>query len=236
MKRHLYFSFLAVLLVAASVFLVLSAMPERFMLTSDDDVLTISGLARQSQDIRIETLDRFLYLLTPTGTLEEPLTLHIDLSADVSRDFAVAVYWFDEDFRMWKQVSDAIPIGVMAVEIQRFELGLFAIRESVEIQAPEFLIQFENLLKMAPAQTVGYTLTLAVVSEDGSLVEVPNNIRRGGCGGVVGRGNSKERSELTSKAHVYVDDVDTVVEFVFVGLWLVAENGGCVDSSSLFEI
>lgn len=225
------------MIVTTSFIVSFSFFPERAQFVSADKILTVSGLARESQNISIETVAPYLYRVLPeSGVLESPLMLTFDLTTDAGRDHSVSVYWFDPDIYMWSSISEVIVPEELSVSVERYELGLFAVLEAVDVEAPNFLTEFDELLTMAPKTAVGFRMDVGVRSQDGSLVLIPGSTQFGGCGGAIGNGNMKERSQREKSARVYVNDVETEVEFVFSALWYVSDNGGCVDELPLATI
>jgi len=229
-RTSLYFVSIVILISLTSVFIFLVGDPEKSSISSDDQVLTVTGLIRESQNIEIQTLGSFLYRVEPSGgVLTEPLQLTFDLTGAQDRDFDVAIYWYDEEVLMWEIVSAPVDQAQESISIQRYELGLFSVREYVDINAPDFISTYDELLQMAPSDTVGYRIGVGFLSDDGSAVKVPGTTQTGGCGGVVLNGNTIEKSQLKDSARIFVNDVETEVDFIFVGLWFVNGNGGCVD-------
>ncbi len=229
-RTSVYFVIVLIMIALTSIIILSVGDPELSVIKNEDGSLTITGLTRESQNIQIQTLGSFLYRVEPSGgVLSEPLELTFDLTGAKDRSFQTAVYWYDEEALMWKVVSEPIDESQNSVSVERYEFGLFSVKEYIEIDAPDFVSTYDELLEMAPDDTVGYRIEVGFLSDDGSAIKVPGATQTGGCGGVVLSGNATEMSQLEDSARIFVNDVETVVDFIFVGLWFVNDDGGCVD-------
>ena len=114
-------------------------------------------------------------------------------------------------------------------------LGEYALLDTPEVEAPDFVSYYDELLEMAPETTVGFELMVGVVLDDGRVIRLSEQDQLGGCGGIIRQANGYEVSELTHEARVFVDDVETLMEFRFIGLWLVDESG-CAEGEELVSV
>ena len=221
MKRSEWFiAFVIVLVAALSVTFFGVGEPEDQQVYDDEGMVTIVGQWPSQTDITIERIGEYRYALSPTYPYSyEPLTVSFEVDDPSSRD----VFRLNEKSGMWELVPSTVADSALMIETDR--LGTFALVDRPDIVAPSFASQFDALLDMAPGTTVGYELVVGVLDDAGDVWRLSDETQRGGCGGIVGRGNEYERSELEHEVRVFVDDVETLVHFLFVGLWTVDESG-----------
>ncbi|MFH1712277.1 MAG: hypothetical protein ABH846_03525 [Patescibacteria group bacterium] len=231
---------IALIIIGLSAFLIFSREPEETMVQSSDGIVEITGLARESQPITIETLDPIegdrlfgpLYKIEPsTIVLENPVTIFFDIAAQENQDDLV-VYQFDESAKMWEQVEPIVSFEDDLI-IAANQLGTFAVGKYFTIDAPNFLTLYDELLTMAPEKAVGFELVTGFATADEPLVKISKTEQTGGCGGLLQSGNREEKSLIQHEARVLVDDVETFVEFSFVARWFVNDVEGCSEGEDL---
>lgn len=207
--------------------------PEYTKIVSDDGVVTIEGLVRESQDVQIHSLGNYLYDIYPADSVfTQPLSVTFDVSqADFT--FDIAVYKYNPDVLMWEAVSAAYVPGVQQITIAQSSFGRYMIKESVDIESPDFISSYNSLLTMAPADTVGFEVAVGFITADGSIIRLPEKTQIGGCGGMFAQGNRTEMSQQEQSVRVYVNDVAETVQFFFVARWDVLDDIGCVDNVRL---
>lgn len=221
MKHSEGFVAVVVILIAGvSVFFLGVGEPEDQMIVSDDGRVTVQGQWQSGIDVSIETIADGRYLIAPTYLYSNgPLWIHF-LVDDPS---SVDVFRMNDTLTMWEPTSATMSAGEWILETER--LGRFALVDRPFIDPPTFEAQFDKLMTMAPDTAVGYELAVGVLDDVGGVWRLADQTRHGGCEGVVGRGNAYERSQLEHEARVLVDDVETPIHFLFVGLWTVDESG-----------
>lgn len=229
MKRSSSFLFILLIVIIAviSILFCFIREPEHLIIQSSDNVVKIEGLARESQEVSIQVLGNYLYQIEPSsGLLEQPLKITFDVS-QAQFDFAIAVYKYNESLLMWEAVTPAIDASAQEIDIEQVKLGTYTIKQYVVVDVPDFLDTFEDILKMAPSNTVGYELATGFIAKDGSIIRLSEKTELGGCNGLVLRGNKEEISQQERRARVYIDDVEQEVKFLIVGRWFVDEILGC---------
>ena len=231
-RKQLFFTVLIIVILALTFFVVLAPTPERFSVQSSDGVLTIDGIGRESQNLTIEPLGDQLYPVEPSGgLLTEPFTLTFVIP-ETEEPFPVAAYRYEDEVMMWERLEN-LSLDEQTLEIEAYQLGLFTLRESVEVRAPDFVSTFDELLLLAPEGTVGVEMAVGYITQDGSVIRLTDKNQIGGCGGVLLRGNTTEISQLTEDARVLVDDVETDVEFLFLARWFINDIEGCQEGITL---
>lgn len=225
---------LSLLLVAGSIFFLFAIEPERERATSDDGIVTIEGYTRESQAFAIETLSPaegsvFVgneYLIKPAEIiLESPATLSFVVHP-TTEAVSQTLYRFDEDFDMWEVVSPIVQQDLNRITVEVDRLGLFSLGKARSMVSANFLADRDELISMAPDNTVGFELATAI-QEDGHLIKLENETSIGGCAGIVEHGSGVEQSQIERDARLYINDVETQVVLVFSARWFVNELGGC---------
>lgn len=231
--QPILFIILAVLIVGISIGLFVVRDPEYTQVVSADGALTIEGLTREAQDIQIDVVGDYIYNISPSASaFIEPLTLTFNV-AQAQFDFDIAVYKYNEDILMWEAISGAIDASAQEIVINQNVLGTYTIKEYADIDAPDFVNTYGDILLLSPDSTVGYEIALGFIAADGSVIRISENTELGGCGGIVEHGSGVEMSQLERSARVYVGDVEQQVEFLIVARWFVNGEEGCVDNQSL---
>lgn len=236
--KHSYswlFILLIIILTVVSVAFCFIREPEYFVVQSADGVVEIEGLARESQDVNIEVLGNYLYQIEPSvGLLDQPATITFDVS-QAQFNFTIAVYKYNESLLMWEAVSSGVDPSVEEIVIDQLQLGTYTIKQYVTIDVPDFLDTFAEILKMAPANAIGYELATGFVASDGSVIRLSEKTQLGGCDGLVSHGNREEISQLERRARVYINDVEQEVKFLIIGRWFIDEISGC-ESGQVFGV
>lgn len=235
-NQSFIFIALGVIVAVISILFFVIGEPEYTQVVSDDSVLVVEGLTREAQDLQIEVLGDYIYKVEPSiAAFTEPLVLRFDVS-QAQFDFDIAVYKYNDDVLMWEAVSG--PVGNLAQEIviEQVRLGSYTIKEYADVDAPDFVNTYGDILSMSPSGTVGYEIALGFIAADGSVIRISEKTELGGCGGIVEHGGRVEMSQLERSARVYVGDVEEAVEFLVVARWFVNDNGGCVDNAGLEQV
>lgn len=213
--------------------------PEVRTLVSDDGLLTVSGLARQTQEISLVTRDEALgiplvgraYDVLPSGlTLDTPLTLILPLrDLGLAEDVPVHLYTYDETSGFWSGISEPVKTNDGLLIATTPSTGRYAVGIRQDVNAPEFLSMYDELRRLAPKNTRAYDIVVGYrVDDSGPFIVLPESGESGGCGGVFREGSSRVASELSRTAVVNIDDVATPATFVFFATWIVDEqSGGC---------
>lgn len=226
-RSNLFTSLIIVLVVAISIALFAYGNPEDRFVRSDDGRVTVTGQWQSETAVEVQSIGEDRYTIAPTYPYSNE-SFFIEFLVDDLE--SIDVFRLNEEYDMWELVPSAAISGALVIEVDR--LGTFALVDRPEMNAPAFVAQFDALLGMAPAETVGYELAVGVLEDGGEVWRRLELSQHGGCGGIVGRGNRYERSELEHEARVLVDDVETLVHFLFVGRWTVDESG-CEKGSEL---
>jgi len=219
--------------VIISVLFLFVREPEYTQVVSADNILTVEGLTREAQDLSIDVLGDYIYEVQPsTYSFIEPLGLTFDLS-QAQFDFDVAVYKYNDDILMWEVASAPVNSPVSSIYLEQNNLGKYTIKEYADVESPDFVNSYDDILLMAPSSTIGYEIGLGFLAADGSVIRLLEKTQLGGCDGIVSHGSRVEMSQLERSARVYVGDVQESVEFLIVARWFVDDNGGCVDNAGL---
>jgi hypothetical protein len=204
--------------------------PEYVTAGSEDGVLTIRGVARESQPFSVETIGHNMslpligmqYTVGPAGvTLDVP----VGLTMRFTEPGQEAIYHLDEKRQMWEEMKAVTGVASDSVSIETDELGEFSLGTKEEVTAPEFLSVYDELLSFAPKNAVGYETSVGYRHDGGSIVRLEGQGETGGCGGIMGTGDGEELSTKERTANVLVNDVETPVTFVFRTRFLTASNG-----------
>ncbi|MFH1611096.1 MAG: hypothetical protein ABIA83_00640 [Patescibacteria group bacterium] len=228
MKSHIFFILLAVIAIAGvSVAFCIIQEPEYVQIKSDDGIVNIEGLTRQSRDVTVAVLGDYSYQIEPSSaSFQQPLTLTFNLS-QTHFNSTIAVYKYNQDLMMWEAVSSAIDPSAEEVVLEQSELGKYTIKQYSVIDAPDFVDTFDSVLTMAPKNTVGYELAVGFIDSNGSVIRISKKTQLGGCDGIVAHGNREELSQMERKTRVYVDSVEQEVDFLIIGRWFVDDEIGC---------
>jgi hypothetical protein len=226
---YFFLSFIVFLLIlGGSMFLMFSDIPERVEVTSEDGKVTLVGFARESQGFDMEVLPLDSHDVFQMGIYKiTPSRIQLDQPVDISftNSEGLALYRYDDDFLAWRIVQESIySEGHLILQTDR--LGDFALGAFIDVSAPSFLTVFDELLEQAPEQTVGYQMLVGYELND-VIIEIPQTHIQGGCNGFVHQGNKDEITILRRSARVLVDDVEELVDFVFIAHWLVSDANKC---------
>jgi hypothetical protein len=228
------FVIITVALVAiVSIGFLFVAEPEDRSITSEDWFVTIEGQWLSDTDITIDRTGELRYDILPRIPFSaSPINIYFETEGLDPE--LLDVYQYDEFIDMWEKFDTEV-FSETEVSIATSTLGSFALIQTPEVNAPTFVSQFDELLQMVADGTVGYEIAVGIVMEDGDILRLAGEGQVGGCGGVIGHGNIHERSELEHEARVLVNDVETLVHFLFVGEWIVDESG-CSEGASLESV
>lgn len=224
------------LTVLGTGFLVAARDPEEAFIQSADGVVTVSGKARASHPFAVSTeaplahtvLRSAQYVIAPQDAyLETPAVLTFTVShLDIPAAEAV-VYRYRTDMLMWEPLSEEIVRTDEIVAVETRELGVFALGRRENVDAPDFISVYDALRGDAPEQALGYTTTVGYARDGEEPIRLLNIGEQGGCNGAVLPGEDEAQSRMERTASVYVNDVQTTVNFSFVARWFVAEGESC---------
>ncbi len=228
MKKHVFFiSFIVIVVAVVSVLFCFVDEPEHIRVVSYDNIVEVDGFARESQDVNITVLGNGEYLIEPSNsTFENLMEVKFDISGN-DFDNSVAIYKYNNDLMMWEAVSGAYDAYSDEIVIMQSEFGRYCVKEYVDIDLPDFVNTFDEVLSMAPENTVGYELAVGFAADDGSIIRISEKTQLGGCDGVVENGNRQELSQLERKMRVFVDSVEQELEFLVIGRWFVNDVSEC---------
>ncbi|MFH1632365.1 MAG: hypothetical protein ABIA47_05125 [bacterium] len=239
-KTTYLFPIIIIIIVALSIALIFAVDPEQTLVTSPDGVLTVEGVARITQPFQIDLTDPAggdvlfgsVYDVDPGVYLDEPATLTFTLSDFESPD-NIVVYRYDSSLMMWERMNREVERSAELIAIEADTLGRFSLGRMPEVEAPNFLTSYDDLIGMAPEGAVGFEMATGFVINNGPKIKLSDSDATGGCGGIVGQGNSQEVSRVEQEAVVLFDDAQTQVTFIFTARWFVSDAGGCGSSRGL---
>lgn len=231
----------AAFIIAGTLFVLFVPVPERDSKASVDGRVAIEGVARESQPFEIvvgdpaggEVLTGNIYRIEPSATvLDVPaqVTFHLEQIEDPSR---ALVYWFDPALEMWTAAGPILSQTESSIMFQADRLGSFSLGRTVDLDMPEFLTIFDELLESAPENTVGFETAVGYRDNSGPVILIPNSREIGGCGGIIQKGNRTERAVREEQTRIFIDDVETLVDLVFVARWFVNGIHGCAEGERL---
>ena len=174
-----------------------------------------------------------VYQIEPSAiVLDRPATLRFDLSGfDNAQN--LAVYKFDADFEMWQVQIPVTQRQENSLSVEVDQLGQFSLGEVVWVDAPSFISTVDQLFEMAPDDAVGFKIAVGFAKNDDPVIRLDDQTVVGGCAGVIQNGESEEQTLLRKPVQVFVNDVQTQVEFIFTARWFVTGDGGCVGDQIL---
>ena len=177
----------------------------------------------------------FAYDVSPVGlALDTPFTLTIPLADLGLPSSSVQLFTFDETTAIWRASTDPVRIDGDVLTAVISSAGRYAVGLRQSVDAPAFLSTIDELVALAPKDTVAYALDVGYRLNGGPVVALAGLGESGGCGGVWREGSAAGASELSRNALVAVDDVATDVTFLFHAAWVVDNmNGGCPDTAPL---
>jgi hypothetical protein len=230
----------AVILITAGYFV--AADPEASSVASVDGVVTVTGLARQTQPLEVAVVESVraplfgsAYVVTPDGvTLDEPTVLAFAVSSE-QREFigSLGVYRFHPTLSMWEAVTPVVAHTDEILAVETRQLGKFAVGEMLMFEAPVFANVYDELRTKAPADAVGYEIAVAFLENDHEPVRLLSTGEYGGCDGVVRVGDGESLSRTERQASVDIAGEPTTLTFVFVTRWFTSSTGGCAAEEPL---
>ncbi|RMD51016.1 hypothetical protein D6827_03020 [Candidatus Parcubacteria bacterium] len=224
-KLSIYFSVLALFSFALFFYVMTVKTPEQQRIVSDDNILSVDGFFI-GDNVSVEKIADWQYLVTPISVMpNQTAILSFDLSSWPEEKSPPAIYYFDDQISMWELILSPNDIRGDIAIIQRNKLGKFAVHQYMDIKAPDFISQYDALLKMAPKNTVAYQFDTGFNAGDDFFIKIANDEQKGGCGGIFLKGNKMQKSELQNTAHVLLNDIQSEVLFVYRAIWYVGD--GC---------
>lgn len=237
---------LAVIVISAGFFI--SSEPEASSVTSADGVVTVTGLARQTQPLTIASnaavaspLLGASYIVAPDSiTLDEPAVIAFNMEAysRVTDPSLASIYRFHRGLDMWEPVAPVVANTNEVLAVETSQLGEFAVGVAPVFEAPVFANVYDELRTMAPDNAVGYETAVGFYEDfhDHELVRLMQLGEHGGCGGAVRVGDGEASSRLERKATVEIDGESRTLSFVFVTRWFTSSNGGCTQAEPLLPL
>lgn len=221
MRSSSFFLLILGLLVTGAIGLLIIQDPELQTVKSDDGIVRVTGLARESQPFSIAQQDQqdpftsSIYTIEPSGSVLE--TFAEIIFTEVLDD--QGMYRFNDSAGMWTlQTQGAI--------LETDQLGRFAIAPIYEIDAPEFASLRSAVHALAPENVVGYDI-LVGAEINGELFYLHGMDEQGGCDGGYALGNRIEQSQLEQNATVPVNGVERLMTFIYMADWHIQDAGGC---------
>lgn len=232
------FGIFAVVVLGMTVWFIVAKEPESREVQSDDGVVTVTGLSRTVNNFSVVIDDAatvatplmsHVYKVAPTDVQHDtPIILSFERSVAAGTRDATAVYWFNTQLGMWEQAHDIVADTDDVLAVRVTTLGDFALGITPRVAAPTILTAFDALRAKAPSGTRGYGIAVAYTLPDGVPVRLEDVSEYGGCGGRIGAGDHREFSSSSMALSIPVDDVDTRIDLMLVGEWIVSADGiGC---------
>lgn len=237
MSQEKFFSTLAVaavIVITAGFFI--AAEPEESSITTPDGVVTITGLARQTQPLTVERMNAVraplfghAYSVKPDEvTLDEPAVVAFQVTPQDQPSIAdLGIYRFHSSLQMWEPVAPVVAHTNELIAVEARQLGVFAVGIVPQFEAPVFANVYEELRTKAPADAVGYEIAVGYAESDHEILRLLSLGESGGCNGVVRVGDGESLSRQDREARVAIDGIDTQVTFTFVTRWFTSTTGGC---------
>lgn len=229
----------AVVLVTVGFFVV--AEPEEKRVTSSDGVLTIVGLARQTQPFTIDPgaesvqeplLGKSYRVLPDEVTLDEPAVISFALPGTGDPE-SQGIFRYHPDLLMWERVEPVVAHEQYLLAVRTGQLGRFAVGRVETFEAPAFVTTYDALRAMAPENAVGYETVVGYSRSDQEVIRLYDLGESGGCGGVVRVGDGQELSRLLREVSLTINEQATPITFTFVTRWFTSSAGGCAEDESL---
>jgi hypothetical protein len=237
---HLFLSIIAAVLIIGALWFVIADEPEEVLVISEDGILSLRGVARESQPFTI-TQEGPRDLMGDVGVVYHVEPDEIDLEAPVTIEMRLdhlenpdryTPHRYNLDFHVW------VTMNAEERDAYRFKTtsnrtGYISLLPYEEIDVPNFLTTQDALLELAPLGTVGFEMVSGAGEEGGPMIQTKGKVKLGGCGGQFKGGNRTETSTMRETAHVLMGDMDREIEFLFTARWQIDEGGGCEDSELL---
>lgn len=234
--ENLLSTFAVVAVAVVSVGFLAASEPEESRITSADGVVTVAGLARQTQPLAVAASTAVKapllgdsYTVTPDGvTLDEAAVIGFKLLPEqVVQAESLGVYRFHQPLAMWEPVSPVVANTNQLLAVETRQLGNFALGNVPAFKPPVFANVYDELRAKAPADAVGYETAVGFTELDHELIRLPELGESGGCGGVVRVGDDESISRSERAATVDINGLSEKVTFVFVTRWFTSSTGGC---------
>lgn len=217
-----------VLIGGMSVFLALRQDPESLYRVSDDGVVTMTGMTRETQALHITTGDALTGAVL-TGSAytigEDGVVLDAAMQVTFKAADGQIAYHYRSDLAAWEPVADVTAADGL-LTFSTTQLGMYAVGAAETVAAPEFIATYDSLRDAAPNDAVGYVIRVSYARPGEPSVLLLDIGEQGGCGGAVLPGESQATSQEARSASVLVNDVQTSVGFTFRAMWSLAP-GGC---------
>lgn len=220
------------LIAGMSALLLLREDPEYIVRASDDGIVTLTGMTRETQALAIVAGDPLTgaVFAGPTYRIgDEGVVLDADMHVTFKARAGEVAYRYRADVAAWEAVDDVTFVdGLLTFATPK--LGTYALGVAETVTPPEFIATYDALRADAPENAVGYVMHVAYARPDEPPIVLEGVGEQGGCGGAVLPGNTWATSQATRTANVLVNDVRTTVTFWFRATWSLAD-GGCAELS-----
>jgi|GEM_PF-5984968 len=238
MKRFsAYVIFLLILIVSVTVWMFFVPVPEEVVVTSEDGLVQVEGVTRESQPFTItensqiggEMLENIMYHIEPSEIiLDVPVAIRLDASGVSGTP---ALYRYNEDFMMWEQLKTS-SLGDGALELAVDVLGTFALGTSSPL-ADVGGWRFDEIIEMAPEGTVGYEMVTGISQGEGPVIISKHVNETGGCDGRFLVGAQEEFTALTSESNMIEGFEGTSFTLVDMAKWQIHPERGCAEGEDL---
>lgn len=230
-------------MVLASVFLLFSHDPEQTEVASDDGVVTITGVARDTVQFVLtpaavatsSVLFGSAYDIAPSGAvLDEPVVLSFRLAGVPVPPGEVVVYRYNDDMLLWEMVLPIVAHTDELIAIETASLGRFMLGVREEVALPNYVEVYDDLVDAPPSDAVGYVIAVGYSRPNEPAIRLSGAGEQGGCGGAVRPGVREERTLLMRDASLLVNDVATPLQISFLVRWFIHDAVGCPSGSPFY--
>lgn len=233
MKRNAFIVASGIVLIGGmSAFLLVQRDPEYMYATSDDGVVTVSGMARETQSLTVAVTpvaassvlaDRAYVIGSEGVVLDAPIQVTFRAGEGQT------AYALRSDVLAWEPIPDVTALdGIITFSTAR--MGIYALGTTETVTTPDYVAVYEGLRDVRPDDAIGYTIQVSYARPDEQAILLSGIGEQGGCGGAVLPGASEAQSATSRAANVLVNDVQTAVTFYFRAVWHLAD-GGCPELS-----
>ncbi len=241
MKREsVLFLVVGVVVAIVTISFIFSSEPEELKVSSSDGVVTVTGLARQTQTLEVlggpgvkEPLLGPSYDILPADlVLDLPVTVTFKLDP-LKNNANIKLYRYNENLLMWEMIDKELLRDDERVAVEAPALGRFALGTREDFAAPVFASTYDDLKNLAPEQAVGYEILVGYTEDKHETVRLTGQGEVGGCGGLAQASDGQEQSRLEREVNVGDDEDRRLITFVFMATWFTSSQGGCEADQAL---
>lgn len=232
-RERILAGILTVSVIGVTIGFLLSSEPEETAVGSEDGVVRVLGVTRETQPFTALKLHGELGSPMVSARYNvEPSGIALDVPVEVAFAFSEpnehAIYRYNGTYGMWEEMTAVTSQTDALISVETDELGIFALGEREVIAAPEFLNVYNELMRLAPKGAVQYETVVGYRRDGGELIRIAGAGDRGSCSESGETGDGEELSQKERKATVLINDVQTPVTFVFLTRWLTSSTDeGC---------